>query len=82
MSIVVDGVHPYDVGGHLDRHGIAVRSGVHCASTFLDSLNLLGTVRLSFAVYNTEAEIDRVRDALRTLRPGEWTRDRPGVRFA
>jgi cysteine desulfurase/selenocysteine lyase len=82
VSIVVDGVHPYDVGGHLDRHGIAVRSGVHCASTFLDSLNLLGTVRLSFAVYNTEAEIDRVRDALRTLRPGEWTRDRPGVRFA
>jgi SufS family cysteine desulfurase len=81
VSIVVDGLHPYDVGGHLDRHGIAVRSGVHCASTFLDSMGLLGTVRLSFAVYNTEAEIDRVRDALRTVRPGEWTLNHPTTRF-
>ena len=81
VSIVVDGLHPYDVGGHLDRHGIAVRSGVHCASTFLDDLGLLGTVRLSFAVYNTEAEIDRVRDALRTVRPGEWTTQHPTTRF-
>ncbi|MEV4256555.1 cysteine desulfurase [Spirillospora sp. NPDC049652] len=81
VSIVVDGVHPYDVGGHLDRHGVAVRSGVHCASTFLDDLGLLGTVRLSFAVYNTVAEVDRVAELLRTVRPGTWTAEHPTARF-
>ncbi|WP_026416690.1 aminotransferase class V-fold PLP-dependent enzyme [Actinomadura oligospora] len=81
VSIVVDGVHPYDVGGHLDRHGVAVRSGVHCASTFLDELGLLGTVRLSFAVYNTVAEVDRVAELLRTVRPGAWTAEHPTARF-
>ncbi|NIL58917.1 cysteine desulfurase [Salinispora arenicola] len=81
VSIVVPGLHPYDVGGHLDQHGVAVRSGVHCASTFLDELGLLGTVRLSFAVYNTTEEIDRVAAALRTLRAGEWTTRFPDVRF-
>lgn len=81
VSLAVEGVHPYDVGGHLDARGIAVRCGVHCASTFLDSLGLVGTVRLSFAVYNDESDVERVRDALRTVRPGEWTRDHPTVRF-
>ncbi|MEV6812127.1 cysteine desulfurase [Micromonospora sp. NPDC051296] len=81
VSIAVDGLHPYDVGGHLDRHGIAVRSGVHCASAFLDELGLLGTVRISFAVYSTTAEIDRVVAALRTVRAGEWTTHYPGIRF-
>lgn len=81
VSFIMEGLHPYDVGGHLDQHGIAVRSGVHCASTFLDSLGLLGTVRLSFGVYNTEGEVARVRDALRTVRPGTWTREHPTTRF-
>lgn len=81
VSFVVDGLHPYDVGGHLNRHGIAVRSGVHCASTFLDRLGLVGTVRLSFAVYNTVEEIERVQAALRTVAAGEWTRDHPSTRF-
>jgi cysteine desulfurase/selenocysteine lyase len=81
VSFVVEGIHPYDVGGHLDRHGVAVRSGVHCASTFLDSLGLLGTVRMSFGVYNTEEEIDRVAHALRSVRPGSWTSEHPTTRF-
>ena len=81
VSFVVDGLHPYDVGGHLNQHGIAVRSGVHCASTFLDHLGLVGTVRLSFGVYNTTEEIDRVRQALSTVAPGEWTRHHPQTRF-
>jgi selenocysteine lyase/cysteine desulfurase len=81
VSFVVDGIHPYDVGGHLDRHGAAVRSGVHCANTFVDGLGLLGTVRMSFAIYNTEEEIDLVRRALRTVRPGSWTIDHPTERF-
>ncbi|MDL4776689.1 aminotransferase class V-fold PLP-dependent enzyme [Actinomadura xylanilytica] len=81
VSLVVEGIHPYDVGGHLDRHGVAVRSGVHCASTFLDDLGLLGTVRLSFGVYNTTAELDLVAEALRTVRPGVWTHEHPNTRF-
>ncbi|MER5338367.1 cysteine desulfurase [Micromonospora sp. NPDC002717] len=81
VSIAVDGLHPYDVGGHLDAHGIAVRSGVHCASAFLDDLGLLGTVRLSFAVYSTRDEVDRVAEALRTVRAGEWTTQYPDIRF-
>jgi cysteine desulfurase/selenocysteine lyase len=81
VSIAVDGIHPYDVGGHLDAHGVAVRCGVHCAGTFLDRLGLLGTVRFSFAVYNTESEIARVRAALETVRPGVWTLEHPTTRF-
>lgn len=81
VSFVVDGIHPYDVGGHLDGHGVAVRSGVHCASTFLDSLALLGTVRMSFAVYNTTDEIELVAHLLSTVRPGVWTAEHPTTRF-
>jgi cysteine desulfurase/selenocysteine lyase len=81
VSLAVDGIHPYDVGGHLDSLGIAVRCGVHCASSFVDTLGLVGTVRLSFAVYNTEAEVERVLDALETVRPGVWTTEHPTTRF-
>lgn len=81
VSLSVRGIHPYDVGGHLDAHGIAVRCGVHCASTFLDSLGLLGTVRLSFAVYNTPAEIEYLRSVLKTVQPGTWTAEHPTDRF-
>ncbi|WP_433872609.1 aminotransferase class V-fold PLP-dependent enzyme [Saccharopolyspora sp. CA-218241] len=81
VSFVVDGIHPYDVGGYLDQHGIAVRCGVHCASTFLDALGLLGTVRLSFGVYNTTEEVDEVCRALRSVRPGTWTAEHPNARF-
>ncbi|QFG22953.1 aminotransferase class V-fold PLP-dependent enzyme [Actinomadura sp. WMMB 499] len=81
VSFVIEGVHPYDVGGHLDRHGVAVRCGVHCASTFLDDLGLLGTVRLSFAVYNTVEEVDRAVDLLHSVRPGVWTAEHPTTRF-
>jgi SufS family cysteine desulfurase len=81
VSFVVDGIHPYDVGGHLDAHGVAVRCGVHCASTFLDSMGLLGTVRISFAVYNTAREVDLVCEAVRSVRPGFWTAEHPTTRF-
>jgi SufS family cysteine desulfurase len=81
VSLAVEGVHPYDVGGHMDALGIAVRCGVHCASTFLDSLGLVGTVRVSFGVYNDETDVERVRDALDTVRPGFWTAEHPTTRF-
>jgi cysteine desulfurase/selenocysteine lyase len=81
VSLAVEGIHPYDVGGHFDSLGIAVRCGVHCASTFLDTLGLVGTVRLSFAVYNDDSDIERVRHALETVRPGWWTAEHPTTRF-
>ncbi|MBW4722024.1 aminotransferase class V-fold PLP-dependent enzyme [Saccharothrix obliqua] len=81
VSFVVDGIHPYDVGSHLDGRGIAVRCGVHCASTFLDRLGLVGTVRASFAVYNTESDVDAAVDALGSVRPGFWTTEHPDTRF-
>lgn len=81
VSFVVDGIHPYDVGGQLDRHGVAVRSGVHCANVFVDTFGVVGTVRLSFAVYNTEAEIDLVRRVVAGVRPGFWTTEHPTERF-
>ncbi|WP_320066160.1 cysteine desulfurase [Micromonospora sp. RTGN7] len=81
VSFVVEGIHPYDVGGHLDRHRIAARCGVHCASVFLDGLGLLGTVRLSFGVYNTVADVDRVREAVAGVEPGFWTAEHPTTRF-
>jgi cysteine desulfurase/selenocysteine lyase len=81
VSITVPGIHPYDVGGHLGKFGIAVRSGVQCANTFVDTLGLVGTVRLSFAVYNNEDEVRLVRRALETVEPGFWTREHPTERF-
>ncbi|GAA2416656.1 aminotransferase class V-fold PLP-dependent enzyme [Nonomuraea africana] len=81
VSLSFEGLHPYDVGGHLDRHGIAVRCGVHCASTFLDDLGLVGTVRISFGVYNTPAEIERLREVLSTVEPGFWSLEQPTTRF-
>lgn len=51
-------IHPFDVGTLLDRQGVAVRTGHHCAEPLIDYLNIPGTVRASFALYNTKEEID------------------------
>ena len=58
ISFLVNGVHPYDMGMLLDRLGIAVRTGHHCAQPLMDTLEIDGTLRASFAFYNTETEID------------------------
>jgi cysteine desulfurase/selenocysteine lyase len=81
VSFNVDGVHPYDVGNHLNDHGIAVRTGVHCAIPLLDSLSVVGTVRVSFGVYNTMAEVDHMLAAVRTVTAGMWTNNHPEARF-
>ncbi len=60
VSFLVDGVHPHDVGTVLDRAGIAVRVGHHCAQPLMDLLGIPGTVRASFACYNTEDEVERL----------------------
>ena len=58
ISFLVDGTHPSDLGTILDKLGIAVRTGHHCAQPIMDRFEIPGTVRASFAVYNTEKEID------------------------
>jgi len=58
LSFTVGGMHPYDVGQLLDAKGIAVRTGHHCTQPLMKRLGIEGTVRASFAVYNTKAEID------------------------
>jgi len=58
LSFIVENVHPYDIGTLLDKMGIAVRTGHHCAQPIMDQLGISGTVRASFAFYNTKEEID------------------------
>ncbi len=58
VSFSVDGVHPFDIGTLLDKQGIAVRTGHHCTQPLMDFYQIPGTVRASFAFYNTKEEID------------------------
>ena len=65
LSFNVQGLHPYDVGSILDKMGIAVRTGHHCAQPIMDYYEIPGTIRSSFAFYNTKEEIDRMVEALK-----------------
>ncbi len=69
ISFLIDGVHPYDLGTLLDRMGIAVRTGHHCAQPLMERFGIEGTLRASFAVYNTREEVDAFVDALNRLIP-------------
>lgn len=64
-SFLLDGVHTHDVGTILDRHGVAVRAGHHCAMPLMTRFGVSGTTRASFALYNTRAEIDVLVEAIR-----------------
>ena len=64
ISFNLKDVHPYDAGSIIDRFGIAVRTGNHCAQPVMDLLNLPGTIRASFALYNTTDDIDRLAQAI------------------
>lgn len=67
VSFLVGKTHPYDIGMLLDKMGIAVRTGHHCAQPLMDYLKISGTVRASFAFYNTKEEIDSFVDALKRV---------------
>ncbi len=58
LSFVLDGVHPHDLGTILDREGIAIRTGHHCAQPVMERFGIPATARASFAVYNTREEVD------------------------
>ena len=67
ISFLVGNIHPYDIGMLLDKLGIAVRTGHHCAQPLIDSFGIPGTVRASFAFYNTTEEIDVFIAALKRV---------------
>ncbi|HBC3861423.1 cysteine desulfurase CsdA [Vibrio parahaemolyticus] len=60
LTFVMDGVHHQDMATLLDQQGIAVRAGHHCAHPLMDALNVKGTVRVSFGIYNTAEDVDRL----------------------
>ena len=63
-SFIIEGIHPYDIGTIVDKLGIAVRTGHHCAQPIMDYYKIPGTVRASFSFYNTKEEIDLFVDAV------------------
>ena len=65
ISFNVKGIHPYDIGSILDKMGVAVRTGHHCAQPIMDYYQIPGTVRASFSFYNTKEEIDKMIFALK-----------------
>ena len=65
ISFNIDGIHPYDIGTIIDKLGIAVRTGQHCAQPIMDFYQIPGTIRASFAFYNTKEEIDVFIEAIK-----------------
>ena len=68
VSFVIDGVHPHDVGTIVDREGVAIRTGHHCAQPVMDRLGIPATARASFAMYNTLEEVDVLAAAVTRAR--------------
>lgn len=64
LSFILEGAHPHDVGTLLDQQGVAVRTGNHCAMPIMDRFGVPGTVRASFAMYNTKDDVDALFTAL------------------
>ena len=65
---MLDGVHPHDIGTIVDRDGIAIRTGHHCAQPVMDRLGIPATARASLAMYNTREEIDALVRSLERVR--------------
>lgn len=65
ISFNIEGIHPYDIGTIIDKLGVAVRTGHHCAQPIMSYFNIPGTVRASFSFYNTKEEIDIFVDAVK-----------------
>ena len=67
LSFIIEGIHPFDVGQMLDARGVAVRTGHHCTEPLMDRFGIEGTVRASFAIYNTKDEIDNMVEGLERI---------------
>jgi len=68
LSFVMDGVHPHDIGTIVDREGVAIRTGHHCAQPVMERFGVPATARASLAMYNTREELDALGAALRKVR--------------
>jgi len=68
LSFLIDGIHQYDAGMILDKMGIAVRTGTHCAQPVMDRFGIDGTIRASFCFYNTMEEIDRLIEGIEQVK--------------
>jgi cysteine desulfurase/selenocysteine lyase len=67
LSFVIDGIHPHDIGTIVDREGVAIRTGQHCAQPVMDRFGIPATARASLAMYNTRGELDALDAALRKV---------------
>jgi len=65
ISFLIGNIHPYDIGTILDKQGIAVRTGLHCTEPLMNRFGISGTVRASFAMYNTKEEIDALAEGVK-----------------
>ncbi len=68
LSFNIQGVHPYDAGMVMDKMGIAVRTGTHCAQTVMQHFGIQGTIRASIAMYNTREELDELAEAVKKVK--------------
>jgi cysteine desulfurase/selenocysteine lyase len=68
LSFTLEGAHPHDVGTIIDRAGVAVRAGHHCAQPLMDFYNVAATARASFGLYNTREEAEALASALRRVK--------------
>ena len=68
LSFVMDGVHPHDIGTIVDREGVAIRTGHHCAQPVMERFGIPATARASLALYNTREELDALGRALQRVR--------------
>ncbi len=68
ISFNIEGIHPYDIGAILDKLGVAVRTGHHCAQPIMDFFKIPGTVRASFSFYNTKEEVDVLVESVKRAR--------------
>jgi cysteine desulfurase/selenocysteine lyase len=68
LSFVLEGVHPHDIGTIVDREGVAIRTGHHCAQPVMDRFGIPATARASLAMYNTREDIDALVRALHRVR--------------
>jgi cysteine desulfurase/selenocysteine lyase len=68
LSFVMDGVHPHDIGTIVDREGVAIRTGHHCAQPLMERFGVPATARASLAMYNTREELDALARAILKVR--------------
>ena len=67
LSFVLDGIHPHDIGTIIDRQGVAIRTGHHCAEPVMRHFGVPATARASFGLYNTHEEVDSLVAAIREV---------------